>query len=226
MGEVVSDTFLVAARIPMSRDGFEAWLSTPIPDVSRIANPAEMFDGWCWNGERADREWDSVDGGITPREFFSQAIEKACFSASQDGCLVLYREGALEAYLFHFGYKQWNVHTALLMFAGAGEFKSETDEDTVLFWAETGGNLWDADDTGWLAVLSVGKGEARFVSERDLTNTVAGLRPVESRFFDMIERLGEEEESWDWESGRDFRTDTPRDGAFVDPAVLEHPGPR
>ena len=89
----------------------------------------------------------------------------------------------------------------------------------MLFWAETGGNLRDADD-GWLAVLSVGKSEARFVSERDLTDTVAGLRPVESRFFDMIERLGEEEESWDWESGRDFHTATPRDPAFVDPAVL------
>ncbi|GAA2312837.1 hypothetical protein GCM10010234_66940 [Streptomyces hawaiiensis] len=44
-------------------------------------------------------------------------------------------------------------------------------------------------------MLSVGKNGARFDSERDLTETVAGLRPVESRYFDMIERLGEEEES-------------------------------
>ena len=204
----------------MSREGFEAWLSTPTPGVSRIANPADMFDGWLWNGKRADREWDSGDGGITPREFFSEGIEDTCSGESSDGCIVLHRDGALEAYLFHFGYKEWSVRTALLMFAAAGEFKSEAAEDTVLFWAETGGNLWEADDDGWLAVLSVGKSGARFVSERDLTDTVAALRPVESRFFDMIERLSEEEEAWDSESGHDFHTDTPRNPAFVDPSVL------
>ncbi|MET9083039.1 hypothetical protein ABZX77_14275 [Streptomyces sp. NPDC004237] len=216
----MSDTFLLAARIPMSREGFEAWLSTPTPGLSRIANPADMFDGWFWNGSRADQKWGGMDGGITPREFFSAAIDGTCSDESGDGCILLHRDGAMEAYLYHFGYRERSVHTALLMFAAAGEFKSEAAEDTVLFWAETGGNLWDADDDGWLAVLSVGKSEARFVSERDLTDTVAGLRPVESRFFDMIERLGEEEESWDWESGRDFHTDTPRDPAFVDPLVL------
>ena len=205
----------------MSREGFEAWLSTPAPGLSRIANPGDMFDGWFWNGERADREWVSVDGGITPREFFTERIEADCSGKSQQGCILLYRDGAVEAYLYHFGYRERSVHTALLMFAAAGEFKSEDAEDTVLFWAETGGNLRDADDDGWLAVLSVGKNEARFVSERDLTDTVAALRPVESLFFDIIERLGEEEESWDWESGRHFHTDTPRDPAFVDPAVLE-----
>ncbi|MER6956240.1 hypothetical protein [Streptomyces sp. NPDC000618] len=112
------------------------------------------------------------------------------------------------------------------MLAATGEFKSEPVEDTVLFWAETGGNLWPADATGWLAVLSVGKSEARFVAARDLTSTVAGLRPVESRLFEMIERLSEDAESYDPASGRALRTDTPRDPAFVDPSVLEQPGPR
>uniref|UniRef100_A0AAU2A159 Uncharacterized protein n=1 Tax=Streptomyces sp. NBC_00093 TaxID=2975649 RepID=A0AAU2A159_9ACTN len=40
----------------------------------------------------------------------------------------------------------------------------------------------DAADTGWLAVLSVGKNKAHFIDTRDLTDAVAGLRPVESRF--------------------------------------------
>ncbi|MFF5965103.1 hypothetical protein ACFY64_15460 [Streptomyces collinus] len=131
-------------------------------------------------------------GGITRREFFSEKIDDDCSGESAG---------------------------LLLMFAAAGEFKSEAAEDTVLFWAETGGNLREADADGWLAVLSVGKNGARFVSERDLTGTVAALRPVESRFFDMIERLSEEEEG-DSESGHDFHTDTPRDPAFVDPSVL------
>ena len=72
-----------------------------------------------------------------------------------------------------------------------------------------------------MARCAVGRQERGAVPERDLTDTVAGLRPVESRFFDMVERLGEEHESWDPDSGRDFHTETPRDPAFVDPAVLE-----
>ncbi|MEU1185289.1 hypothetical protein ABZ464_48315 [Streptomyces sp. NPDC005820] len=95
-----------------------------------------------------------------------------------------------------------------------------------MFWAETGARLLAADDDGWLAVLSVGRDGARFVDARDLTDAVAGLRPVENLFFDMIERLTEEEESWDGDSGRAFRTGTPRDPAFTDPSALERPGPR
>ncbi|MFF3378059.1 hypothetical protein ACFYXF_34550 [Streptomyces sp. NPDC002680] len=216
----MSDSFMVAARIPMSREGFEAWLGTPVPGLGRIANPADMFDGWLWNGRRADTEWNSVDAETTPREYFAERVDDACSAKSSDGVL-LYRDGALEAYLFHLGYDEWSVHTALLVFAAAGEFKSEPGDDTVLFWAETGANLWPADADGWLAVLSVGRSEARFVDARDLTDVVAGLRPVESRFFEMVERLAEEEESWDWDSGEKFRTDTPRDPAFTDPSVLE-----
>ncbi|GAA2312833.1 hypothetical protein GCM10010234_66930 [Streptomyces hawaiiensis] len=58
----------------------------------------------------------------------------------------MHEEGALEAYLCHFGFRERDVPTALLMFAAAGEFKSGAAKDTVLFWAETGGNLLEADD--------------------------------------------------------------------------------
>ncbi|WP_157968563.1 hypothetical protein [Streptomyces geranii] len=220
----MSDSFMVAARIPMSRDGFAAWLDTPVAAPGRIVNPADMFTGWLWDGRRAETEWNSVGLGTTPREHFAERVEDSCAENSADGVL-LYRDGALEAYLFHLGYDEWRVHTALLMFAAAGEFKSGPDDDTVLFWAETGANLWSADDTGWLAALSVGKGEARFVATRDLTDTVVGLRPVEARFFEMIERLADEEESWDWDSGDGFRTTTPRDPAFTNPAFLTTPQP-
>lgn len=221
----MSDSFMVAARIPMSRDGFEAWLSAPVSDLGVIVNPADMFDGWLWNCRRADTEWNSVGIKMTPREFFAERVEDSCEGGGAADVL-LYRDGALEAYLLHLGYREWSVHTAMLMFAAAGEFKSGSAEDTVLFWAETGANLWPADADGWLAVLSVGRHGARFVDAMDLTDAVAGLRPVENRFFELVERLAEEEESWDWDSGQDFRTETPRDPAFTDPSVLGRQGPR
>jgi hypothetical protein len=139
--ESESDSFVVAARIPMSREGFEKWLSTPVEDLSKISNPEAMFDGWLWNGRRTATEWDSNDVGTTPGEYFAKRAEDSCRVNEECGVL-LHRDGALEAYLLHFGYSERSVHTALLMFAAAGEFKSEHAEDTVLFWAETGANLW------------------------------------------------------------------------------------
>ncbi|WP_283137439.1 hypothetical protein [Rhizohabitans arisaemae] len=216
----MSDSFMLATRIPMTREGFERWLDTPAPDPGAIANPGDMFDGWFWNGRRADTEWGSAEVGVTPRDFFGGLVVRACSGASSVGVL-LHREDALEAYLFHLGYAESTVHTALLMFAAAGAFKSEPAEDTVLFWAEAGGSLRDARWDGWLAVLSVGKDGARFTGTVDLADPIAGLRSVEDRFFAMVDRLAEEEESWDSDSGAPYRTDTPRDPAFTDPAVLE-----
>ncbi|MGN2638067.1 hypothetical protein ACWEKT_08000 [Nocardia takedensis] len=59
-------------------------------------------------------------------------------------------------------------------------------------------------------------GGARFVGPTDLAATISALRPVESRFFELVERLAEVEE--DAEDER-FETDVPRDPAFIDPAV-------
>ncbi|MET9230022.1 hypothetical protein [Lentzea sp. NPDC003310] len=215
----MSDSFMVAARIPMTREGFESWLDTPVPDLGRIANPEEMFTGWFWDGRPGD--WTTVGADLTPGEFFAERVDDACGGDEECG-VVLHRDGALEVYLFHLGYSEWSIHTALLVLAAAGEFKSDPADGTALFWAETGANLWPADADGWLAVLSVGKDEARFVGERDLTDVVAALRPAESRFFELVGRLAEESEDFDWDSGEDFETETPRDPAFTDPAVLEH----
>jgi hypothetical protein len=210
---------MVAARIPMSREGFEAWLRTPVEDLGGISNPAEMFDGRLWDGRRAEDEWDAAGVGATPGEYFAERVEDSCGGNEECGVL-LHRDGALEVYLFHLGYSRRSVHTALLMLAAAGGFKSGSADDTVLFWAEAGATLLPADADGWLAVLSVGTDGARFVPARDLTDVVAGLRPAENRFFDLVERLSEESEDWDWESGEQFGTRTPRDPAFTDPAVL------
>ncbi|MGW1714841.1 hypothetical protein [Streptomyces sp. NPDC002156] len=42
----------------------------------------------------------------------------------------------------------------------------------------------------------------------------------------MVERLSDEEESWDWDSDEESHTNTPRDPAFTDPSVLEQQAPR
>ena len=49
-------SFMLATRTPMSRDGFDAWLRTPLPDLAVIDNPSAMYTGWALDG--ADPDWD------------------------------------------------------------------------------------------------------------------------------------------------------------------------
>jgi hypothetical protein len=112
------------------------------------------------------------------------------------------------------------VDAVLATAAAASAVKSDPTEDLALFWAETSGRLFSAEETGWLAVLAVDRAGARFVRRYDLTRAVAALRPAEERFLDLIARLGDDEEAWDWTADRPYRTNSPRDPSFVDPSVL------
>src|SRR5690242_13969811 len=115
---------MVAARIPMTREGFERWLDTPVPAPDAIANPGAMYDGWLWDGRQADDEWNLDTEGTTPRSFFTERVEDS-LSGQPTMTVLRHRDGALEAYLFHLGYDRWSVLTELLMFAAAGPYKSQ-----------------------------------------------------------------------------------------------------
>ncbi|GLZ40254.1 hypothetical protein [Actinokineospora sp. NBRC 105648] len=206
----MSDSFMVAARIELSRAAFDVWLSS-VPGPEVITNPDRMFDGWYWDGDQP-AAWSDLPTGRTPREFFADQVDAA---DSGTATLLRYRDGALEAYLFFLGYDKESVHTALLMLAGAGVHAAA--EQTVLFWAETSGSLLTPDGA-WLSVLSAGRDGARFVRERDLTGVVASLRPVEQGFFDLVDRLAEEEEEHD--PDEPFPARAAHDPGYLDPAVL------
>lgn len=216
----MSDSFLLAARIPMSRQGFERWLDTPAPGVETIANPEAMFDGRYWDGRRAHGDWDGA--GTTPREFFGDLVEQAC-TGGQTSMVLVHEDGVLAAYLLRFGHAERFFRTALLMLAGAGAVMDESADAVALFWAETGGNLLAAGDDGWLATLAVGPAGSRFFAGGDLSGPVAALRPVEDRFFELIERLAEEEEEWDPDTGP-YHTAVQGDPRFVDGALTRATG--
>ncbi|WP_280395602.1 hypothetical protein [Nocardia brasiliensis] len=210
----MSDTFVVAARIPMGREAFEQWLTTPAPGTAAIENPGAMYDRWFWDGKTPD--WRQAESGVTPREYFAD-----CFGEDAGGLtyVLRYRAGALEAYLMHFGFCESNIYTALVMLATAGRLSSSAAPSTVLFWAETSGSMFAADSNGWLATLSVGIDGARFAADIDLTATIAQLRPAEASYFDLLTRLAEVQEAAGGEGESSFAA-IARDPRFVDAAVL------
>ncbi|MFB7716223.1 hypothetical protein [Nocardia sp. NPDC056100] len=198
----------------MSRADFERWLETPAPEPSAIANPAEMFTGWYWDGKVAD--WEQAEVGDTPREYFAD-----CFAQEGDGLtyILTHRDGALEAYLMHFGFCESNIYTALLMLAGAGQFTSDSANSTVLFWAETSCALREPNWNGWLSTLEVGVSGARFVTNTDLARTISALKPAENQFFDLIGKLAGAYES-STEVGESGHLDIIRDPRYADPAIF------
>ncbi|WP_278265758.1 hypothetical protein [Nocardia sp. AG03] len=210
----MSDTFVVAARIPMERSAFERWLTTPVPGPEAIENRDAMYEHWYWHGKAPD--WRLAEQGVTPREYFAD-----CFGQDTGGLtyVLRYRESALEAYLMHFGFCESNVYTALALLAAAGRRSSEAAPSTVLFWAETSGSMFAADSDSWLATLRVGVDGARFTGGTDLTTTIAGLRAAESSYFDLLVRLARVEESVDADDASGFAA-IARDPRYVDPAVL------
>ncbi|WP_141717782.1 hypothetical protein [Nocardia altamirensis] len=179
-----------------------------------IENHGAMYDGWFWDGKAPD--WGQAEAGITPRGYFAD-----CFGEDTGGLtyVLRYREGALEAYLMHFGFCESNVYTALVMLAAAGRLSSDVAPSVVLFWAETSGSMFAADSGGWLATLSVGVDGARFAADLDLTATIAELRTAEASYFDLLVRLAEVEETVGAEGGSRFAAIT-RDPRYVDAAVL------
>lgn len=210
---VVSDTFVVAGRIPMERKGFEQWLEMPVPGVEVIENRGAMYDRWFWDGKVPD--WGQVEEGVTVREYFAD-----CFGEDVGGLtyVVRYREGALEVYLMHFGFCESNVYTALVMLAAAGRLSSEAAPSVVLFWAETSGSMFSADSDAWLATLSVGVEGARFVAGIDLAGTVAQLRAAEASYFELLGQLAEVEESVGADGDSRFAA-IGRDPRYVDAAM-------
>ncbi|PXX60846.1 hypothetical protein DFR70_10937 [Nocardia tenerifensis] len=208
----MSDTFVVAARIPMERTAFEQWLATPAPGPEVIENHGAMYDGWFWDGKAPD--WRQAEQGITPREYFA-----GCFGEDTGGLtyVLRYQAAALEAYLMHFGFCESNIYTALMMLAAAGRLSQA--QSTVLFWAETSGSMFAADSDGWLATLSVGVDGARFTADIDLTATIAELRPAEQSYFDLLGQLAKVEESVGAEGESRFAA-IARDPRYVDAAIL------
>lgn len=141
----------------MSRDGFDAWLRTPLPDLGIIENPSAMYTGWALDGTEPDWELNALADS-------PQAV-------------------ALEVYLYDYHGEATATQTALLMLAGAGRFAHAGTEAPVLYW---GGDVClglpeHGDEP--LAVMLVGNSCARFVAAHPLDTLIGELAPVETDFL-------------------------------------------
>ncbi|WP_030266859.1 hypothetical protein [Streptomyces sp. NRRL B-24484] len=89
-------SFMVAARIPMPREGFDAWLRTPPPGPGAIDNPSAMYTGWALDG--AEPDW-----GLTALAAYPAAVAAILAARAATGLTpARHRDGAPEVYLYDY----------------------------------------------------------------------------------------------------------------------------
>ncbi|MBZ3903938.1 hypothetical protein [Streptomyces griseiscabiei] len=183
-------SFMLATRIPMSRDGFDAWLRTPLPDLGVIENPSEMYTGWALDGTDPDWHLTGLAAGYPQAVAAVRAdrtrtpLDLLAPRAAEGYHLIRHRDEALEVYLYDYHGEATTTRTALLMLAGAGRFAHPGAEAPVLYW---GGHAYpglpmNIDEP--LAVLLVGTARSRFVATHPFDTLIADLTPVETDFLD------------------------------------------
>ncbi|WTW99451.1 hypothetical protein OG216_41625 [Streptomycetaceae bacterium NBC_01309] len=197
---------MLATRIPMARDGFDAWLAAPLPGLDAIANPQAMYAGWDADGTVPD--WDLAGIADSPaavaavraaRE--STPLELLAARAAGGFTLARHHEDALEIYLYDYHGESYTTHTELLMLAGAGRFARPGTESPVMFW---GGDVYPGlplRDDPPLVVMVVGSGgRARFAETYPVRELTEGLRTVEEAFLAAV--VEDDPESYGWDPSR------------------------
>ncbi|GAB4058451.1 hypothetical protein [Catellatospora paridis] len=195
-------SYMLATRMPMSRDGFDAWLSTPLPGHDVIANPDEMWLGWATGDLTPDWELtaiaDSPAAVATYRASRTRTpLELLAARAAGGFTLARHHDGALEIYLYDYHADTYATLTDLLMLAGAGRFADGDAEAPVVYW---GGDVYPGlpfDDSSVLSVLLVGRTAARFTATYPFAALAARLRPVEEAFLGAVVDPEGDDPGWD-----------------------------
>ncbi|GGM55906.1 hypothetical protein GCM10007977_066970 [Dactylosporangium sucinum] len=176
---------MVATRMPMTRAAFDEWLTTPLPGLDAIANPAQMWTGWLLDGETPDWE---ADYPSYQEERRSTPMRLLAGRAARGYTVARHHDGMLECYLYEYRLDVHQTQTELLMLAGAGRFADA--EAPVMHW---GGEVYPDLPIGGdlpLAVLLTGPSGARFVSSYPVDELIASLRPVEAAFLGATDEEG------------------------------------
>lgn len=195
-------SYMLATRMPMSREGFDAWLAAPLAGLDVIANPDELWRGWAADGAKPDWDLTELDRTRTPLELLAAR-------AAGGFTLARHHDRALEIYLYDYHPDVHGTLTGLLMLAGAGRFADGDADTPVLYW---GGDVYPGlpfDDHSVLSVLLVGRTAARFTARYPFAALTARLLPVEEAFLGAVVDPEGDDPGWD-------------PAEVLDPAVAAH----
>lgn len=209
----MSDQFNIAARLPMTRAGFDRWLARATTPPRDAFDWKAMYRGWYWEGtmvlESPPAEAPTVGLSLASR-LPSGESANALVVRHLDEALVLYDAVIL-------GPDHERAQRTMSLMAQAAEDMKEGSTGHFAYWAEIGGALPGPNDLLALGEVSRGSG-ARFLTPRDfpdaraLQRAIGTLKPAEALLFRLFDAaLG---------AGSYPDLEVMRSADFIDPAIV------
>jgi hypothetical protein len=164
----MSDTFIFAAQVPLSREAFKAWLAAS-PTLERAPDLDQVFRG----------RWEAEAPAHDP--FGDSVLELIKQRLLPGGPLLVHQRGVLSIYATENGfYRNWFGNWLALLATVA---PLTADTGLAVFAAETGGHLYPK---GVLSLLQVDRGAVHCLPG-SVNAALRSLRGVEKRYFTNLE---------------------------------------
>ncbi len=95
----MSDTFIVAAKLRLSKKAVSSGLRSPFPSRDVIPNRDQMFDGWYWNG-KSPIGWDQVSTSRLVKHRFAR-IADFCVDSESESTVAFYNGKKKAVFIYH-----------------------------------------------------------------------------------------------------------------------------
>ena len=189
----MSDAFNVAARVPMSRAAFEAWLESAPVSPSSFDDWGRIYQGWYWANASPPRVPDAT----------SEATVRALLAARVDDGETLPKVTLvrhIEDHLVFFDMKMIgpdHAHSleSITLLRQTVKHLAPGAEGYILYWADLGGHL--PTESGVISMCRLDSGGSRFVTPADLGTKAAlgaaleSLQPASALLKRFAERISE-----------------------------------
>lgn len=204
----MSDTFIVAASLPMTREAYEQWLDAPLPAPNAFDDWSAMYKGWYW--ENVTPTNPSDDPGATTARDWIKGFANGGIKSQLSICLAVHQDDHLRFYASELmGPLHDRAQEALSMLRAASAFV--TAPGYAAYWAETGGRL--VEPKALLSLCAIDGEGSRFVPRAavDADAAIEMLQPVDDLYCELIDAMGEESSS--------PRSEVFMSERFIDPAI-------
>lgn len=179
----MSDSFIVAGKLALSRDEYDRWLASPAPGPASLTDWNAMYAGWSWDGKRPSGAW-------REKGTVEATLSRVLSWAATDPWIVLlrYEDGVFRfVVVCAMGPVDTAAEELVATFRSASAFKSD-GVDWVLYWSEPSGLF---DFSGMLSVARVAPGQSAFVATADRERLARDHADLDAWLGAYLEGAGE-----------------------------------
>ncbi|MBI5546876.1 MAG: hypothetical protein HY901_23585 [Deltaproteobacteria bacterium] len=192
----MSDSFNIAALIPMTHAGFDEWLGVSAVGPSKFPDWESMFEGWYWADTKVVAPPRSKHAAAVRDVLAKRAIDvrahEALLVARHDGQNLVFFD-------MSFGVNHHWTQQAIAILRQAQQFVRQGASGFIVYWADASGRLPKAKSV--ISMCRVSTAGSSFVQPRafrrrgSLERALESLMPAEQTFADLASEADDEDSS-------------------------------